>query len=325
MATLQGDLAAARDMLTECRDYAERAGDELALAYAIHHLGSIVLIGDDPNDAAAMLDDAQRRYDRLGELNSNVVLVRIELAAAALFVGDLDRAAALCEEGRAVSEGHGERWAYAYAVYVLALVSLTRGDLARAVGYGRRCLRIKRSFHDLLGMVLAIEVLAWTAAADGGSERAAILLGVADQMWPSVGYPMFGSRFLGASRHACELSARQALGDEAYDAAVQRGRALDVDAAIAYALGEEARAPAAAGDPDGSPPTPLTPREQEVAELISRGMSNREIAGRLVISQRTAESHVEHILQKLGFGSRVQVAAWSAQQASAATPGSVEG
>ena len=60
--------------------------------------------------------------------------------------------------------------------------------------------------------------------------------------------------------------------------------------------------------------TPLTPRELQVARLLAGGSSNKEIAGRLVISQRTAEGHVERILAKLGFTSRVQVAAWVASQ-----------
>jgi serine/threonine-protein kinase PknK len=57
----------------------------------------------------------------------------------------------------------------------------------------------------------------------------------------------------------------------------------------------------------------LTKRESEVAELIAQGLTNKGIAGRLVISQRTAEAHVERILNKLGFTSRAQVAAWVVQ------------
>ena len=55
---------------------------------------------------------------------------------------------------------------------------------------------------------------------------------------------------------------------------------------------------------------PLTPREMQVARLVAAGRSNKQIAAELVISQRTAEGHVEHILTKLGFSSRAQVAAW---------------
>lgn len=57
----------------------------------------------------------------------------------------------------------------------------------------------------------------------------------------------------------------------------------------------------------------LTPREREVAGLVARGLSNREIADALVLGERTVETHVGHILAKLGFGSRAQIAAWAVE------------
>jgi DNA-binding CsgD family transcriptional regulator len=58
---------------------------------------------------------------------------------------------------------------------------------------------------------------------------------------------------------------------------------------------------------------PLTPREWEVAELVARGMTNREIAETLVLSERTAQNHVQHVLTKLGLANRSQIAAWMAR------------
>lgn len=58
----------------------------------------------------------------------------------------------------------------------------------------------------------------------------------------------------------------------------------------------------------------LTPRERETAGLVAEGLSNRQIAERLVISERTAETHVQNILTKLGFNSRAQVAGWVSRQ-----------
>jgi non-specific serine/threonine protein kinase len=57
----------------------------------------------------------------------------------------------------------------------------------------------------------------------------------------------------------------------------------------------------------------LSPREREVADLVAEGLRNREISSRLVISRRTAESHVAHILTKLGLSSRVQLATYVAR------------
>ncbi|HEY1421579.1 MAG TPA: alpha/beta fold hydrolase [Candidatus Dormibacteraeota bacterium] len=65
----------------------------------------------------------------------------------------------------------------------------------------------------------------------------------------------------------------------------------------------------------GRPPAQsgLSKREREVAQLLAGGLSNREIAGRLFLSERTVDNHVQHILDKLGFNSRVQVATWLAK------------
>ncbi|MFJ9785983.1 ATP-binding protein [Amycolatopsis sp. NPDC101161] len=309
VATLQGDNAGAIAMLEECRAYARRAGDEVALAYATHRLGCNLLVGDDVGDAKALFEEAQARYRRLGELNSNVMLAGIELAVASIFLGDLDRAGELCEEACATGAAHGEQWAQAYAIFVQALVALGRGDFARAAERGRHCLRVKRKFHDLLGIVLAIELLAWNEAARGHWEPAATMLGSAQPIWQAVGFPMFGSRYFGAPHGECESSARRALGEGRFAAAVRRGREFGLEEAIAYALGDVTPSP----EPGPSRVTPLTDREREVAVLIADGRSNQEIADKLVISRRTAEGHVNRILRKLGFDSRSQVAAWAAQ------------
>lgn len=82
---------------------------------------------------------------------------------------------------------------------------------------------------------------------------------------------------------------------------------------------ESALAPAASpwpGDvtyPRDGTPSVLTAREREVAELVAQGLSNREIATRLVITERTAESHVQHILEKLAVNSRGRIAAWAVE------------
>ena len=57
---------------------------------------------------------------------------------------------------------------------------------------------------------------------------------------------------------------------------------------------------------------PLTPREREVAALVGEGLTNRQIAARLYLSERTAQNHVQHILTKLGLPNRGQIAVWVA-------------
>jgi non-specific serine/threonine protein kinase len=108
-------------------------------------------------------------------------------------------------------------------------------------------------------------------------------------------------------REQFEEQARQILGDHAFDAAFARGSDLTVDETLTYALQERV---STAPTQSRRAATELTRREREIADLVADGMSNKEIASALVISFRTAEGHVEHILTKLGFTSRAQIAAW---------------
>src|SRR5207302_775663 len=105
--------------------------------------------------------------------------------------------------------------------------------------------------------------------------------------------------------------ARRALGERAADEAWAAGRALSPEDAIAEALYPPAEpAPATHAV---SPASVLSRREQEVAGLIARGFTNRQIAAELVITEGTAANHVLHILTKLGVSSRSQVAVWAAE------------
>jgi len=61
-------------------------------------------------------------------------------------------------------------------------------------------------------------------------------------------------------------------------------------------------------------PDPLTAREREVVGLVGQGLTNRQIAERLVVSERTAEWHVANTLGKLGLSTRAQLAVWAAQR-----------
>jgi DNA-binding NarL/FixJ family response regulator len=89
---------------------------------------------------------------------------------------------------------------------------------------------------------------------------------------------------------------------------------MGLEEAIEYALSEEdtvAPEPPAPGQTSaGAQPTPLTPREQEVATLVAQGLSNRQIATELMFSEHTVATHVRHILKKLGLHSRTQIAAY---------------
>lgn len=308
---LQGDSTAAIPLLHECRALGKTLGCERPVAYAVHRLGCAELLSGNHVRAQELLEEAVRRYAVLGELNSNVIMARVELAMVCAFRGNLDEAVRICLRTRHVCLAHGERWACSYALYVLAFADCTRGDRSQAIHHARECLRINYTFRDLVGIVLPIELLALLEALTGAAPRAAVLQGAAHTIWSSVGLSLFGSKYFNAPHETCTELTRSALGDAGHEAGFRRGAELTLDEAVAYALGDTTRSIEDTTTAQVTPlETPLTKRELQVAELIADGLSNKDIAGRLFIAPRTAEGHVEHILTKLGFTSRAQVAAW---------------
>jgi predicted ATPase len=248
VALLQGDSAAAHAVLRQCRAEAVATGNPTAHAYAVHRLGCLALVSDDLPAAERLIGEALVRYRSIGELNSNVLMGKVELAMAVAFQGYVPRAVGIAEEVRDACGEYGERWTLAYALYVLAYAAWLGGDLARARRLAEEALAIDHAFHDLVGAVLCLELLAAIAAEGAGdgspagegaaeaARTAAVLLGAAGRLWPAVGLPVFGSRHFNAPRRACEGSLREALGDERYGAALREGLALPFDRAVRFAL-----------------------------------------------------------------------------------------
>jgi non-specific serine/threonine protein kinase len=107
---------------------------------------------------------------------------------------------------------------------------------------------------------------------------------------------------------------RQALGAETTTLAWEAGRNMAVEQALDLALAAtEAQPTRSDRQPDRSTQqvAGLSPREREVAALLAHGLSNRQIAEQLVITERTVAAHIEHLLDKLGFASWHQVGAWA--------------
>jgi predicted ATPase/DNA-binding CsgD family transcriptional regulator len=188
----------------------------------------------------------------------------------------------------------------------VGVVAWRQGDSRRAVELLGQSLRLKRAMDEPLGTTWCLEALAWIAAGEHDYRRAATLLGAASALSRTMGASSAVSPYLVSYHEQCERQTRCALADARFQTAFRHGMDLSVEDAIGYALNEKpqvARAPAKAD-------LTLTQREREVAELVAKGLSNNDIAVRLVISRRTAETHVEHILLKLGFNSRAQIAVW---------------
>jgi DNA-binding NarL/FixJ family response regulator len=99
--------------------------------------------------------------------------------------------------------------------------------------------------------------------------------------------------------------ARAHLGDEPFGVAWNAGRAACMDEIADYALGKLAT------PHQDKPADLLTGREREVARQIATGLTNRQIAEHLVVSERTVDAHCRHIFDNLGVSSRSKVAAWA--------------
>jgi len=297
----------------ECLRLAHQLDDPLLLARATQMRGVYELrCGDDLPRARKLLEDALDRHTAGGRNPEGLAMARLSLAVALLFQGDIERAAALCAECREFCDSWGEQWWRSHTLVGSALVALALGDPARATGYLRESLRQRDALGDVFGVAHALDVLVSAAVFDGDAVRAATLRGASNRTWHSVGVLGSGSRYYREQDRKRIDQARRELGDEAFEAAFRDGWRLSFREAIAYALQTKAAPESAAATPAET--SPLTPRERQVARLVAEGLSNRQIAARLVISQRTAESHVENILAKLGFTSRTQIAAWAARR-----------
>ncbi|WP_426362930.1 ATP-binding protein [Streptomyces sp. E-08] len=256
VSVLQGDGTAAVAALHECGERARSSRNALAEAYATHRMGCLALLSDDLPRAESLIGRALDSYRELGELNSNVLMGQVEVAMARAFRGDLAGAVAICREVREVCEERGELWTRAYALYVLAYSAWTRDAYGEARELLTECVSIHHTFRDLVGLVLAIELLALVTVSEGDAAEAAVLQGAAVPVWDTVGIRLFGSEAFDGPRALCEQRAEEALGAEAFGVAVQEGRRLPLDAVVERALA--ARRDPAAGDPaDAAAPRPF--------------------------------------------------------------------
>jgi non-specific serine/threonine protein kinase len=146
---------------------------------------------------------------------------------------------------------------------------------------------------------------------------AAYLLGASARQAGTIGGNPYDHGPYLAVRHGYQAATRGRLGADRYEAESRRGLDTPLDDAVRYAVGDNDTSVHRPQHHVGRPDTArgdLTPREFEVADLIALGLTNRQVAARLVISQRTAESHVEHIMTKLGLTSRTQLVRWRLQE-----------
>ncbi|MEU1848168.1 LuxR C-terminal-related transcriptional regulator [Streptomyces sp. NPDC019990] len=301
----------ARDALTLAR----ALGDAAEAAHAEHVIGLLKLFGDDLPGALEHFQTIVARGPVPGQHRSLSGLDQVQLACVLGYLGEADRAVAVCERALRLCERYDEQWVRSYVLHMLALAHTVRQDWTRSERHARDALRLMLAVHDVIGIALTVDLLASVAVARGAHRDAAVLLGGADRVWADIDAARWGARTLNSVRRDTGERACRALGQDEFDRAHRRGGALGLAELVGHALREPAR-PHPAEPPAACDDTTvrLTPREAEVARLVAEGLANQQIADRLVIARRTAEGHVERILSKLGFSNRSQIAAWVTAQ-----------
>ncbi|MGH3168636.1 MAG: helix-turn-helix domain-containing protein, partial [Trebonia sp.] len=258
--------------------------------------------------AATAESEAERQLTAAGD-TTGLLLLDTLMAHLYQLAGRLDMAIGRCEQALKRLGASEERWLHGY------LHMITAAAYFQQPGRERECaaaaiqgLRAKYELGDAIGIAYALEMLAWLAADAERFDRAAWLMGAADPLWERGGKRLSGTEILEGFRKRAEKATRDQLGEKKFTALRTQGAARQLGEAVAAASGDKdelvpPRAPAGAGADESG----LTSREQQIAALVASGLSNREIAAKLVISKRTVDAHVEHIFGKLGISSRVQL------------------
>jgi predicted ATPase/DNA-binding CsgD family transcriptional regulator len=322
--------------------------DTQGVALTLNNLGVVAQFGGDYDRAIALHDESLALFRTLGD-ERGIALSLLTLGSMAQLRGDLAAAADLYEEGlarfRVLADTHGiaaslnnlgnlasgqgdfataERF-YAESAALFrnlgdvrevaaclsnqAVAARDRGNHRHVGAVAQESLALFAELGDHRGIAVCLELLGSAAAVLGYAERAVRFLGAAEALRQATTTSL-PVRRQGDYEHAV-AALRRALGAEAFAHAWKAAHDVPLDEIVAEAL---TQVPSA--DPRACPAAnrPLTRREREVAALIARGLTNRQIADALFIAERTVDTHVEHILAKLGVGSRAQIAAWVVEQ-----------
>ncbi len=236
------------------------------------------------------------------ELDARSTLCGVLTAA-----GELDRAIELGEQALAMSKTVGELWVRGFALNYLGQATWLAGDRPRGEALAREAAACKHALDDRNGLAIVLETLAWMAAELGQHERAAHLLGAAERVRQETSQTLI--ELFRTQHQRSESIAVQGLGVKSFEAAFARGRAMTISDGVAFAV-EGKQPPKPAPPAETEPQAALTRRQLEIARLIADDLTNKQIAARLFLSERTVETHVTNMLNRLGLNSRIQISRW---------------
>jgi DNA-binding NarL/FixJ family response regulator len=310
----QGRYAEATALLDEAVRINRAVGNRLWEAICLSNLGVVMDDLGDPSQARARQQESRAIFADLGD-EWGIAMALRHLADVSRHHGDRLEARALYEESIERGRKVGDRRGLAQSLVGLGGTACDLGDYSRARGALEEGLAISRALDDRFTIARALEGFAILAAAQHEHERTVRLLSASAALRRSIDAPL--SAVKQATLKRWTEPARTSLSAERVSTLEAEGRALSLDQAVTYASEPpESATPAAANAADlrGERTSALlTRREQEVAVLVARGLTNRQIAEELIVGERTVDTHVRNILGKLEFDTRAQIAAWVAR------------
>jgi predicted ATPase/DNA-binding CsgD family transcriptional regulator len=311
---LQGDFARARTLGKRALVLYRRAGSKTREAKVLASLGRLAWRQGGLDTAREFAEQALAIARPLGSAWF-VIDPLIVLGECLSVQGKLAPARAALEEALTLSEHVSDRNYRAMCLQDLGHVALRQGQRGEAQALFTESLRLWWELGHQANVAGSLERHATIAALRGQREPALRLTGAAvglrARLRLAVPPPVL------RMRNEWLVEVQKILGEEDIAAFMSAGQMMTTDEAVAYAL--QAPEPQASDDTLDSW-SPLTSREQQVARLVARGFTNRQIASELVVTEATAAKHVENVREKLGLNSRMQVGAWVRDHETAAAP-----
>jgi predicted ATPase/DNA-binding CsgD family transcriptional regulator len=308
LSLLQADPAAARPWIARAIATAREMGQPALLSESLSIAATAENLAGDHEAARRYLEEAEAITPGLDDFPATIELMESR-AIQAIFDGDLETSRAVSLEGVRLSREAGDVYQLEAMLRNIGMVGMMSGDFHSAHSQFTEALHFARTIDNRLAQYYGLAAAGWYAANTGQARAAAQLLGAAEAAGRQTGADIMGP--LVPVLVQAKESAMGRLGSSKFEAEFQAGARLTRMAALQLALGESDQAEiAASGGADGG--APLGKRELEVARLVADGLSNKQIAAHLFISDRTVATHVGNILNKLGFNSRAQIAGWMA-------------
>jgi ATP/maltotriose-dependent transcriptional regulator MalT len=316
LVSFQGDFGAAKTLVEEGLTLYRQLGDEEGIASALTNIGMVAVLGQREDiPLRSVMEELGELKPHLENRTTLAYLLMLE-GLAALSRGDLEHSVALHEESLELFRQTQDTRGILICLIHLGGIALAGGDYEGALSLLQETLRLSWESDTIVEIQVSLHGLASVVASQEQPVRAARLWGAVEGIQKDYGVHLTPMALSLTSYDSRLAAARSQLDEEAWSGAWEQGKAMPLEQAIEYALSEEEEeheeAPAFVAMPEQHPPTyertqRLTTREQEVALLVSRGLTNRRIAQELSISEHTVANHVGKVLKKLGLRSRTQI------------------